>query len=277
LVLEGHVVVAAAQKEEQQRLREALKVLAEAEKQLRVASDQPTWLTAALLQFAPDRSFLPSSVNTSIAPSPAASNMSQRTTFLRQHARFEEESQTHHRRKMEEAPHHFGPALGRKFSAYLDHRKNNHNPSSIRLKTKVHPVSPLDNHTNLSEWKLEAAWAREVVHAETDDGYDDSFNPGSSCLLRMMDRQHLEKTWTRVLQICQSKVLRHLLQSDGKLIAVGIQDGTLSVFFLSKVAYLLSQAAASACFHGTHEENRKHVKGRVWLFAFISCPTAKLT
>ncbi|CAM6035939.1 unnamed protein product [Sphagnum compactum] len=214
-----------SQKEEQQRLREALKVLAEAEKQLQVASDQPTWLTAALLQFAPDRSFLPSSVNTSIAPSPAASNMSQRTTtFLRQHARFEEESQTHHRRKMEEAPHHFGPALGRKFSAYLDHRKNNHNPSSIRLKTKVHPVSPLDNHTNLSEWKLEAAWAREVVHAETDDGYDDSFNPGSSCLLRMMDRQHLEKTWARVLQICQSKVLRHLLQSDGKLIAVGIQD-----------------------------------------------------
>jgi hypothetical protein len=204
--------------------------------------------------------------------------MSQRTTtFLRQHARFEEESQTHHRRKMEEALHHFGPALGRKFSAYLDHRKNNHNPSSIRLKTKVHPVSPLDNHTNLSEWKLEAAWAREVVHAETDDGYDDSFNPGSSCLLRMMDRQHLEKTWTRVLQICQSKVLRHLLQSDGKLIAVGIQDGTLSVFFLSKVAYLLSQAAASACFHGTHEENRKHVKGRVWLLAFISCPTTKLT
>ncbi|CAN5955377.1 unnamed protein product [Sphagnum jensenii] len=214
-----------SQKEEQQRLRAALKVLAEAEKQLRVASDQPTWLTAALLQFAPDRSFLPSSVNTSIAPSPAASNMSQRTTtFLRQHARFEEESQTHHRRKMEQAPHHFGPALGRKFSSYLDHRKNNHNPSSIRLKTKVHPVSPLDNHTNLSEWKLEAAWAREVVHAETDDGYDDSFNPGSSCLLRMMDRQHLEKTWTRVLQICQSKVLRHLLQSDGKLIAVGIQD-----------------------------------------------------
>jgi len=232
VLVEGHVVVAAAQKEEQQRLREALKVLAEAEKQLRVASDQPTWLTAALLQFAPDRSFLPSSVNTSIAPSPAASNMSQRTaTFLRQHARFEEESQTHHRRKMEEAPHHFGPALGRKFSAYLDHRKNNHNPSSIRLKTKVHPVTPLDNHANLSEWKLEAAWAREVVLAETDDGYDDSFNPGSSCLLRMMDRQHLEKTWTRVLQICQSKVLRHLLQSDGKLIAVGIQDGTLSVFF----------------------------------------------
>jgi len=38
-----------------------LKVLSEVEKQLRVAGDQPTWLIAALLQFAPDRSFLPSS------------------------------------------------------------------------------------------------------------------------------------------------------------------------------------------------------------------------
>jgi DNA polymerase III gamma/tau subunit len=59
LVLEGLVVVAAAQKEEHQQLREALKVLAEAEKQLRVASDQPTWLTAALLQLLQIAHFYP--------------------------------------------------------------------------------------------------------------------------------------------------------------------------------------------------------------------------
>lgn len=57
-------------REEQQRLRQALMVLAECEKQLRASSDRPTWLTAALLQFAPDRSYLPSSVDTSKAPSP---------------------------------------------------------------------------------------------------------------------------------------------------------------------------------------------------------------
>jgi DNA polymerase III gamma/tau subunit len=60
----------AAAKEEQQRLRLALKILSDAEKQLRVAADRGTWLTAALLQFAPDRSFLPSEVNTT--PSPVA-------------------------------------------------------------------------------------------------------------------------------------------------------------------------------------------------------------
>ncbi|CAK9230365.1 unnamed protein product [Sphagnum troendelagicum] len=61
-----------SKKEQQQRLRQALKVLAESEKQLRVSNDRPTWLTAALLQFAPDRSYLPSSVDTSMTPSPIA-------------------------------------------------------------------------------------------------------------------------------------------------------------------------------------------------------------
>ncbi|CAK9194661.1 unnamed protein product [Sphagnum troendelagicum] len=135
-----------SKKEEQQRLREALKVLSKAEKQLRIASDQPTWLTAALLQFAPDRSFLPSSVNTSIAHSPAAFDLShqQRTT------------------------------------ATTTTTKN-------RVEEENQPES-------------------------------------SSHLLRMMDPQNLEKTWTQVLQVCRSKVLKQLLQSHAHLISIGIQD-----------------------------------------------------
>ncbi|CAK9190290.1 unnamed protein product [Sphagnum troendelagicum] len=54
--------------EEQRQLRRALKVLLESEKQLRVSHDQTTWVTAALLQFAPDRSYIPSSVDTSMSP-----------------------------------------------------------------------------------------------------------------------------------------------------------------------------------------------------------------
>jgi DNA polymerase III gamma/tau subunit len=66
------LVCFAAQKAEQQRLQQALKVLAESEKQLHVSNDRSTWLTAALLQFAPDQSYLPSSVDTSMSPSPIA-------------------------------------------------------------------------------------------------------------------------------------------------------------------------------------------------------------
>jgi DNA polymerase III gamma/tau subunit len=45
-------------KEDTERLRQALKVLSEAEKQLRVSNDKITWLTAALLQLAPDAHYV---------------------------------------------------------------------------------------------------------------------------------------------------------------------------------------------------------------------------
>ncbi|KAL0727547.1 hypothetical protein Bca4012_023640 [Brassica carinata] len=45
-------------KEDMEKLRQALKTLSEAEKQLRVSNDKLTWLTAALLQLAPDQNYL---------------------------------------------------------------------------------------------------------------------------------------------------------------------------------------------------------------------------
>ncbi|XP_059669543.1 protein STICHEL-like 3 isoform X2 [Cornus florida] len=49
-------------KEDMEKLRQALKTLSEAEKQLRMSNDRLTWLTAALLQLAPDQQYmLPSS------------------------------------------------------------------------------------------------------------------------------------------------------------------------------------------------------------------------
>lgn len=45
-------------KEDIERLRQALTKLSEAEKQLRVSNDKLTWLTAALLQIAPEQQYL---------------------------------------------------------------------------------------------------------------------------------------------------------------------------------------------------------------------------
>ncbi|XP_076896717.1 LOW QUALITY PROTEIN: protein STICHEL-like 3 [Bidens hawaiensis] len=66
----------ALSKEDMEKLRLALKTLSEAEKQLRVSNDKLTWLTAALLQLAPDQQYvLPtSSVDTSIHRSPMRLN-----------------------------------------------------------------------------------------------------------------------------------------------------------------------------------------------------------
>ncbi|XP_027368235.1 protein STICHEL-like 3 isoform X2 [Abrus precatorius] len=45
-------------KEDMEKLRQALKTLSEAEKQLRMSNDKLTWLTAALLQLAPDQQYV---------------------------------------------------------------------------------------------------------------------------------------------------------------------------------------------------------------------------
>lgn len=63
-------------KEDMEKLRQALKTLSEAEKQLRVSNDKMTWLTAALLQLAPDQQYMvpSSSADTSINHSPLLLN-----------------------------------------------------------------------------------------------------------------------------------------------------------------------------------------------------------
>lgn len=63
-------------KEDMEKLRQALKTLSEAEKQLRMSNDRLTWLTAALLQLAPDQQYMlpSSSADTSLNHSPLGLN-----------------------------------------------------------------------------------------------------------------------------------------------------------------------------------------------------------
>ncbi|KAH6759476.1 AAA-type ATPase family protein [Perilla frutescens var. frutescens] len=63
-------------KDDMEKLRQALKTLSEAEKQLRVSTDRITWLTAALLQLAPDQQYLlpNSSADSSFNHSPLVLN-----------------------------------------------------------------------------------------------------------------------------------------------------------------------------------------------------------
>ena len=59
-----------------EKLCQALNTLSEAEKQLRMSNDRLTWLTAALLQLAPDQQYLlpTSSADTSFSHSPSGLN-----------------------------------------------------------------------------------------------------------------------------------------------------------------------------------------------------------
>ncbi|KAF3596024.1 hypothetical protein DY000_02024624 [Brassica cretica] len=63
-------------KEDMEKLRQALKTLSESEKQLRVSNDKVTWLTAALLQLAPDQRYLvPPSPCNNAAPRPSVEDI----------------------------------------------------------------------------------------------------------------------------------------------------------------------------------------------------------
>ncbi|KAK6124173.1 hypothetical protein DH2020_042082 [Rehmannia glutinosa] len=68
----------ALSRDDMEKLRQALKTLSEAEKQLRLSNDRMTWLTAALLQLAPDQHYmLPgSSTDTTLHHSPIILNNS---------------------------------------------------------------------------------------------------------------------------------------------------------------------------------------------------------
>lgn len=67
-------------KEDMEKLRHALKTLSEAEKQLRLSNDKWTWLTAALLQLAPDQQPMSpdSYAEASFKHSPVPNNIRQR-------------------------------------------------------------------------------------------------------------------------------------------------------------------------------------------------------
>lgn len=66
----------AVSNEDMEKLRQALKTLSEAEKQLRMSNDKLTWLTAALLQLAPDDQYMfpVSSQETSLNHTPTVLN-----------------------------------------------------------------------------------------------------------------------------------------------------------------------------------------------------------
>ncbi|KAG0579777.1 hypothetical protein KC19_4G123000 [Ceratodon purpureus] len=206
-------------KEEQHRLRLALKILSDAEKQLRVAADRTTWLTAALLQFAPDRSFLPSQVNTSSAPSPidpGSASLAVNYPVYNEDPSEPEEAQL--------APEHAEP-VGESFEAHAESKKN---PSP--------DPSPEDeeNVITLSEQKLEEAWAGEPqqqVVVEDDGELSGTQREAEHPVeFQVFQEEALSELWKRVVLEVAPRNLKNLLQTHGRLVAAGVAvDGSCAV------------------------------------------------
>lgn len=203
----------AAAKVEQHRLRQALKVLSEAELQLRGAGDKATWLTAALLQFAPDRSFLPSEASTDVALTSARPSTSlpvSKTEHLSMNEP-EYQAQVTESIRTVQTPQ----------------------PDKRRPKKSSAKVPEEDGGMSLSEQKLEEAWGRGPAQQKSMDKHvgetSEPLRRASETTLgfQIFRDDELVELWRAVLWNITSRNLRQLLQTHGQLVAGGVASGKL--------------------------------------------------
>ncbi|KAJ0977382.1 hypothetical protein J5N97_012856 [Dioscorea zingiberensis] len=183
--------------EDMEKLRQALKTLSEAEKQLRMSNDKLTWLTAALLQLAPDDQYmLPvSSQEMSLNHSPAVLN-----NF------------------------HEVPNVGRG----LSRENGRENPVMRNTSNVSHENSKMSN--NLSSAKRQTGsnpQQRLILSSEATEvkgGYDHGKNQGH------------EQLWEAVLDKLQPDALKQFMSQEGKLISVKLGAApTVQVMFSSQL------------------------------------------
>ncbi|MCO5554892.1 hypothetical protein L7F22_008430 [Adiantum nelumboides] len=184
--------------EEQLRLKQALKILSDAEKQLRSCSDRTTWLTAAFLQFAPNEPcLLPSSSRgTSVVPSPM-------TLF-----------ETSEKETLD--PKSWGG--DERWDPFLQHQPEAA-PSSPRGPCRIESVIQRhynSNHDNDSgtffqdcEISVRASGRlRETFHRES--------NTASPCTMDSIRKKVLKGT--------RSNMLRQLLQEESRLVSIAVNE-----------------------------------------------------
>ncbi|MCO5589154.1 hypothetical protein L7F22_043120 [Adiantum nelumboides] len=192
---------------EMERLRTALKILSEAEKQLREASkDRTTWLTAALLRFGPDRpsKFPVSSTSASVTPSPVSRSArpSKKVNESKGSSRWRRET----RRKS--VPKRTIPTHEKK--THVSALRRASRPIKAGYQVQVHPTDQSSPHDASREFSTTESSVADSSFSNEGNRRHSSFkSPGN-----------LRSIWLNVLEACGSIPLRQLLQYHGKLLAM---------------------------------------------------------
>lgn len=192
-------------KEDTEKLRQALKTLSEAEKQLRVSNDRLTWLTAALLQLAPDQQYIlpSSSADTSFIQSPVALN----------NAGMRDITRTHN-------------------SEQADVRNNGRCLATSNGMENVETGNADDValHSYMSGKKHVGVTPARSSALSTD------IIRGSGGQIPGKARREIEEIWLAVLEKIQSNALKQFMHQEGKLISVSFGAApTVQLVFSSHV------------------------------------------
>jgi len=190
---------------ELERLQQALRILSDAEKQIRLSSERSTWFTAALLQ-------LGSGHNSEITQSRSSSKQSAKATSetMMEAVRESSASRT--------TSHHL--------STFPDSKK------IVDLKTTSGHSSP----QGLASLSSRMRPNENMIYAEcrsVDRALLESAQTGISSEQKAMNcgiSDNLTRIWRKCIENCHSKTLRQLLYDHGKLASVKECEGTIVAF-----------------------------------------------
>jgi hypothetical protein len=197
-------------KDDMEKLRQALKTLSEAEKQLRVSNDKMIWLTAALLQLAPDKQYIMSS-STSVSFNQG----------LLTHA----EGDISRTSASDRSDVYAGPHCLPRTSELGNQKYRNVNTEggfSNDVASNYHGGRRLEEHTADS-----CLLSMRATKVNEESKYNKTDN---------------EMIWQAVLDNVQSESVRKLLAKEGQLISVSLGTGkiTLTYPFVFHVFFLIS-------------------------------------
>ncbi|KAG8634581.1 protein STICHEL-like 3 isoform X2 [Manihot esculenta] len=204
-------------KEDMERLRQALKTLSEAEKQLRMSNDKLMWLTAALLQLAPDQQYmLPSS--------------STETSF------------NHSPIKLKNAN---GRDVGKK-DCELAEMPNNERSLSTRVRLENHSARTSgDFYINAASGGPNMERKRNgktVMAAQWTSALSSDTVRVNGRQMSAKSREGCEKIWLEVLGKIQFNCIREFLYREGKLISVSFGSApTVQLIFSSHLTKLKAE------------------------------------
>ncbi|XP_058752862.1 protein STICHEL-like [Vicia villosa] len=181
---------------ELERLKNALKLLSEAEKQLRTSSERSTWFTATLLQLG----------------SVPSSDVTQSSSSRRQSYKTTEDEPSSASRDVTSFKHKSGlQYMSQKSTPTASHQKALNGSSGLQNGLKSKPSnSPVINDGST------------VVSS-------DDLIVGNT-MFRCIDSEKLCDIWACCIERCHSKTLRQLLQDYGKLVSISEVQGVLVAY-----------------------------------------------
>ncbi|KAJ0078129.1 hypothetical protein Patl1_36655 [Pistacia atlantica] len=191
---------------ELERLKHALKLLSEAEKQLRVSSERSTWFTATLLQLGS-------------VPSP---ELSLSGSSRRQSSKTTEEDPSSTSRE--------ATVYQRKSGGAQYMHCGSASPASVQELlngNRIHQgelLSRIDGHNSYSK----------PSHSQLKDGgalaaSNDNSTVGNK-IITCRNSEKLGVIWAKCIERCHSKTLKQLLWAHGKLLSISEVDGVLVAF-----------------------------------------------